>query len=288
MADGVAGSPGPSGRAGRVAGKVAVVTGAASGIGRATAELLAAEGASVVVADIDGDGAQVVARGIAEAGGQARAVTADVSDEAQVAAMIATAVEAFGALHVLHNNAALNRGEGLARDRGVDSLDLGVWDRSLEVNLTGTMLPCKHAVPEMIRAGGGSIINTASNLALAGDPDQSAYPAAKAGVIGLTKAVATAYGRFGIRCNVLSPGMIMTPAVTSSVPPDVIDAIAAHNLLPRLGQPEDMAQAVLFFASDESSFITGQTVCVDGGQLTHLPHYAYLRATGTSTTTPPT
>jgi NAD(P)-dependent dehydrogenase (short-subunit alcohol dehydrogenase family) len=269
---------------GRVTGKVAIVTGAASGIGRATAKLLAAEGARVVVADRDGAGAEAVAAEIRAEGGDAFAHAVDVSSEEQVAALVAATVGRYGALHVLHNNAALTDGSAMAADLSLVGMQLADWERSLAVNLRGAMLCSKHAIPHMIAAGGGSIVNTSSNQALAGDLTQFAYAAAKAGVNQLTRSIATAYGRQGIRANTVSPGMIRTPASLRACSPEIFATIEASNLVPRVGEPEDIAFAVLFLASDESSFITGQVLCVDGGQLAHLPHYASLRASGSTTT----
>ena len=269
---------------GRVDGKVAIVTGGASGIGRATAALLACEGARVVVADRDEAGARKVAAEIAAQGGQALAHWVDIAEESAVEALVAAAVERFGAVHVLHNNAALTDASQHAADQDLIEMRVEDWDRSMAVNLRGAMLCCKHALPLMLSAGGGSIVNTASNQALSGDLTQFAYAAAKAGLIQLARSVATAYGRRGIRCNVVSPGLIRTPASEAACTPEMMDAIVGHNLVPRAGEPEDMANAVLFLASDESAFITGQVLCVDGGQLAHLPHYGHLVQTGSTTT----
>jgi NAD(P)-dependent dehydrogenase (short-subunit alcohol dehydrogenase family) len=154
----------------------------------------------------------------------------------------------------------------------------------MAVNARGAMLACKHAVPHMIAAGGGSIINTASNQALAGDLSQTAYGAAKGAVVTLTMSVATAFGKQGVRCNCISPGAIRTPSLVNACPPEVIELIEANNLVPRIGEPEDIANLALFLASDESSFITGLTIRCDGGQLSHLPHFAGLMQMSTITT----
>jgi NAD(P)-dependent dehydrogenase (short-subunit alcohol dehydrogenase family) len=269
---------------GRMKGKVAIVTGAASGIGRATAELLAREGARVVLADRDEAGARKAAAEIERAGGEALAQWVDIGEEEPIRAMVEAAVSRFGALHVLHNNAALTDATAHAADQSVVGMEVAAWDRAMAVNLRGAMLGCKHAIPQMIRCGGGSIVNTSSNQALSGDLSQSAYAAAKAGVLQLTRSVATAYGRQGIRCNAVSPGIVRTPGMLAACPPEIIREIERHNLVPRIGEPEDIARAVLFLASDESSFITGQVLCVDGGQLAHLPHYAFMVQAGLTTT----
>jgi NAD(P)-dependent dehydrogenase (short-subunit alcohol dehydrogenase family) len=269
---------------GRLAGKVAIVTGGASGIGRVSSMTMAREGAQVVVADRNGDGADAVAAEIQAAGHTAIGCRADIAEEADVRNMVDLAVSQFGALHVLHNNAALTDASAHAKDITVIDLDVETWDRSMAVNARGAMLACKHAVPHMIAAGGGSIINTASNQGLAGDLSQTAYGAAKGAVVTLTMSVATAFGKQNVRCNCISPGAIRTPSLLSVCPPEFIEEIARHNLLPRIGEPEDVANLALFLASDESSFITGLTIRCDGGQLAHLPMFGYLTSTGTVTT----
>ncbi len=265
-------------------GKVAIVTGSASGIGRASAMLMASEGAKVVVADRNGPGAEAVAGEIESAGYQAVPCRTDIAVEADVKAMVECAVDTFGALHVLHNNAALTDASMHAKDLTVVDLDVETWDRSMAVNARGAMLACKHAVPHMIRAGHGSIINTASNQGLSGDLSQTAYGAAKGAVVTLTMSVATAFGKQGVRCNCISPGAIRTPSLLGACPPEIIEVIEQSNLLPRIGEPEDIANLALFLASEASSFITGQVIRCDGGQLSHLPHFAYLMATASTTT----
>ena len=146
------------------------------------------------------------------------------------------------------------------------------------------MLASKHALPVMIEGGGGAIVNTSTNQSLAGDLSQFAYSAAKAGINALTRSIATAYGRQGIRCNTVAPGFIATDATRKSVSPEMESAIVAHNLVPRAGRAEDLARAVLYLASDEASFVTGQLISVDGGQLAHLPHYEFLNRSGMVTT----
>lgn len=270
-------------RPGRVEGKVALVTGSASGIGRTTVETLAREGARVVLVDLDLAGAQAVAEGIGAAGGEALAVRADVSVEAEIRAAIDAAMDRFGALHVLHNNAAITSPDHQRRDGNLLDLDVEVWDKTLAVDLRGAMLGCKHAVPRMIASGGGSIINTTSNSALAGDLSLNAYAAAKAGLNALSLSVATAFGKDGIRCNAVSPAHIASPSLARVVSPEVQALLLAECLTPRLGTPQDVANLVLFLASDESAFITGQVLRVDGGALSHLAHVSKLRASGRTT-----
>ncbi len=270
-------------RRGRVAGKVAIVTGSASGIGRATAETLAREGAAVALVDLDLEGAERVAAGIHAAGGDAFAIRADVSAEAEIRAAIEATVARWGALHVLHNNAALTSPDHQRRDASLLDLEVEVWDRTLAVDLRGAMLGCKHAVPHMIASGGGSIVNTTSNSALAGDLSLNAYSAAKAGLNALSLSVATAFGKDGIRCNAVSPAHIASPSLARVVPEEVQALLLAECLTPRLGTPQDVANLVLFLASDESAFITGQVLRVDGGALSHLAHVSKLRSAGRTT-----
>jgi len=269
---------------GRVDGKVAIVTGGASGIGRATCLLLGREGAAVVVADLDENGAEVVAKEIAADAGRAVAHRVDIGDEESVQAMVQRAVDEFGGLHILFNNAADTSLNAMIQDTPVTEMTVDWWDHAMRIDLRGAMLGCKHAIPRMITSGGGAIVNTSSNQGITGDLTQTAYAAAKAGIIQLTQSVATQYGREGIRCNAVSPGAIRTPALERACPPEIIENIAKHSLVPRIGEPEDLANTVLFLASDESAYITGHVIKVDGGQLAHLPHYAYSIETGTTTT----
>ena len=268
----------------RVKGKVAIVTGSASGIGQATAELLATEGASVVVADMNEEGAEKVAAKIRAGGGNAVAQPTDVSQESDIRRMIARAVNEYGGLQILHNNAAMTAGHEHAQDMDLLTMTVDYWDRSFSVNLRGAMLAAKHGIPVMIAGGGGAIVNTSSNQSLAGDLSQFAYSAAKAGVNALTRSIATSYGRQGVRCNTVSPGHIETASNKASVSAEMSDVIVSNNLIPRAGRAEDLAQAVLYLVSDESSFVTGQLISIDGGQMAHLPHYSYLTTSGNVTT----
>jgi len=253
---------------------VAIVTGAASGIGRASALALAREGASVLVADLDAAGAARVAAEIEGAGGRAAGQRTDVSDPASAAAMVEAAVRAFGGLDVLHNNAAASDPGVIGADGELVDLDLAVWERTLAVNLRGPMLGCKYAIPRMLERGGGAIVNTSSASGLVGDLARVAYGVSKAGLDSLTRYVATQYGKRGIRCNSIAPGVIATPALESNVTREQIAIYARNHLTPRLGRPEDIAAAVVFLASDAAAFITGQTLCVDGGLLAHHPTYS--------------
>ena len=257
--------------ASRLSGKVAIVTGAGSGIGRATAILLAQEGAQVVVADLDAETAEETAHAIVRDGGDGVAQRADVSSEDDVSAMVERAVRHYGALHVLHNNAAMTAARDHTHDGDLLTMTVEYWDRSFAVNLRGAMLGCKHAIPQMIASGGGSIINTSSNQSLAGDMSQFAYSAAKAGVNALSRSVATTYGRDGIRCNTVSPGPTYTAMTKAGY--DKADTRAQReSMIPlgKLGQAEDVANAILFLLGPQASHITGIDIMVDGGMSNNL------------------
>ncbi|MBM4385404.1 MAG: SDR family oxidoreductase [Deltaproteobacteria bacterium] len=261
----------------RLENRVAIVTGGGSGIGRATALALAREGAAVLVADISRERAEEVAAEVRAAGGAARARVADVADEASVAAMVAAAVAAFGGLDILHNNAAATDWAVMGGDGEVAQLDLAIWERTLAVNLRGPFLGCKHAIPALLARGRGAIVNTSSASGLTGDLVRTAYGVSKAGLAVLTQSVATQYGKRGIRCNAIAPGVIETPALRQNVAPEQIALYERHHLTPRLGSPDDIANAVVFLASDDAAFITGQVISVDGGLLAHHPTVAEVR-----------
>lgn len=260
-----------------LSGKVAIVTGAGSGIGRATAILLASEGAAVVVADLRESAAAEVVEEIASSGGQARGHVVDVSEEDAVKQMIQSAVESYGGLDILHNNAAAIGPESPGRDMDITRIDVEVWDRTMAVNLRGVMLGCKHAIPRMLERGGGAIVNTSSGSAQRGDLAIPAYGVSKGGVDTLTLYVATQYGKQNIRCNAVAPGLILTHSVDRFGGQAYVDMLEEHHLTPRVGRAEDIAQAVLFLVSDASGFITGQVLNVDGGILSHAPPVADIR-----------
>ncbi|MGW2544145.1 SDR family NAD(P)-dependent oxidoreductase [Kitasatospora sp. NPDC001574] len=242
--------------------KVAVITGAGSGIGRSAAELMSREGALVVVADHNTRGAEETARLVEAAGGRALPVTVDVTDEGSVADMVAAAVREFGGLHVLCNHVG---GTDPRKDLDLLRMDLDEFDRAVALNMRSTLLGSRHAVPHMIRAGGGSIVNTASVAALVGDVLQTSYGAVKAAVVSITKSIAVQYGPQHVRCNAVAPGAVMTPALENNLPPEVIESLRNGNALPYLGTPEDIGHTMVFLASDESRYLTGQLLVVDGG-----------------------
>jgi NAD(P)-dependent dehydrogenase (short-subunit alcohol dehydrogenase family) len=259
---------------GRLAERVAIVTGSASGIGLGTARFLAREGAAVVIADLSRSGAEQAAHELVEAGHRALALEVDVSNEASVESMVARTMEEFGRLDVLHNNAAALGETSPGVDYDLLTLDVAVWDRAMAVNLRGVMLGCKHAIPAMLESGGGSIINTSSGASEAGHIAGAAYATSKAGVNSLTRQVATQFGKRGIRCNAVLPGLIMTPAVAASMGEAEIEMILEHHLTTHAGQPEDIAAMVAFLASDDARYVTGQLIRVDGGIGAHLPTFA--------------
>lgn len=241
--------------AGRLEGKVAVVTGAGSGIGAATAIRFAQEGASVVAVDISGYQADTARA----AGNACVACHADVSKTADVRAMLDLAVERFGRLDVLYNNAGIQG--GLAKTADYEDDD---FDRVVAVNLRSVFLGMKYAIPLMLKTGGGSIINTSSMAALVAFPMMAGYCASKGGVSMLTKLTAAEYAAEGIRVNAILPGAIDT-GMTQALPADYLTGAVAGTPLGRIGGPGEIANLALFFASDESSFITGTLVPVDGG-----------------------
>lgn len=244
-------------------GRSVIVTGVASGLGSSLAQEFAAEGAHVLGCDVNDEAGAAVMEGI----GVYRHT--DVSKEAEVAALVDEAVERWGRLDVLVNNAAIQVEKELAATTEEQ------LDRVLAVNLKGPFFGCKHAIRAMLEAGGGSIVNVSSVVALAGDPMLAAYGAAKGGVLAMTKSAAVRYGRDGIRCNAVCPGDIQTPLVeayfAAAEDPAALRAQAESEYpLGRIGQPREIARAVLFLASDDASFITGEALVVDGGVLAEI------------------
>jgi len=253
----------------RLKDKVAIITGAASGIGKASAIVFGREGAKVMCADVNGEGAEATARQIADTSGEAASIRVDVASEPDVQEMISATVSRWGRLDVLYNNAGIGFG------MPVTEVSVEDWDRLMNINLKGVFLGCKHAIPEMLKNGGGSIVNTASDAGLIGTAMLSTYCASKGGVVMLTKSLAVEWAQQGIRVNCVCPGVIRTPILDSFIaqarrvqgasPEDVWKRMAAAHPMNRVGEPEEVGKAVAFLASDDASFITGVALSVDGG-----------------------
>lgn len=254
--------------AGRLEGRVALVTGAGAGIGAASARALAAEGASVVVTDVRPEAAETVAAEIEKEAGRAVAHRLDVAEEGDWTRVLAAVRADLGPVTVLHNNAALTSPFAHANDLGVVDLDIALFDQIIAVNLRGAVLGCKQVIPAMIEAGGGSIVMTSSIKGLTGSAHRTAYSVSKGGLDTLTQVVATGYGKAGVRCNAVAPGIVATEAIASFSEERRAALLEAH-LTPQLGRPEDIADAVVYLASDASRYVTGQVICVDGGLTAH-------------------
>jgi len=248
-------------------GKIGIVTGGAGRIGRAVVARLVEEGVQVAVADLDAAAAEAVA---AEHGDMAFGIGFDAGDEESIKAMVAATVDRFGGVDILHNNAAfVNLGE-LGTDTTALETPLELWDVTMNVNVRGYLIAAREALPHMIARGGGSIINTSSGSGHRGDDVRIAYGTSKGAVSTMTMYIAAQHGQQGVRCNAIAPGMIADEKL-QEMAPKLVALNTRHNLLPRIGHPDDIASLVAFLASDESAFITAQVITIDAGQNSHQP-----------------
>ncbi len=262
---------------GRLANKSAMITGGASGIGRACAMRMAQDGAQVMIADINMENARTVVAEISGAGGAAQAVECDITQEDSIRDAVAATVAAFGRLDILHNNAAYVPLEALEADVDILTIPTHLWDAVMQGTLRGTMLGCRYGVIEMLKTGGGSIINTSSMYGMSAFNRQPTYGISKAAINMLTEYVATAFGKRGVRCNAVAPSMIRTPLLESFIPEEMVRFNAEATLTPFLGEPEDIAAIVAFLASDDARYLNGQVIRADGGTTAHLPTYSDAR-----------
>ena len=241
--------------------KVAVVAGGAGGIGTATSVRLSEEGAAIVVGDIQVDAAEAVVARIRAAGGTALAVAVDISDDASIAALVETAIKTYGGMDLLHVNAAANT----SLDSDALSVPLAVFDQTIAVDLRGYLLCTRHALPELLKRGGGAIVYTSSGAAFVGQPERPCYAMAKSGMHALVRHVATRWGKKGIRANAVAPGLVIHEGISRALPQGVQEAVLRVTPSPRLGKPEDIAAMVAFLFSDDGQWVNGQVISVDGG-----------------------
>ena len=252
-------------------GKVAIVTGGASGIGAAACRRFVAEGARVAVGDINGDQAAALA---AELGSAAIAVQFDAGDVKSVERLVATTVDRFGRLDHLFNNAALMSPDIIRRDTDPVTIEFDIWDMTMQVNARGYLAGCKYAIPHILAAGGGTVVMTSSGSGLLGDISNIAYGASKAAIMSMARCIAAMYGKQGIRCNAICPGLIRTEGGKKNVHGPMVEIMERNTLAPRLGRPEDIGALAVYLCSDDAEFITGQSISVDGGMLSHMPYYS--------------
>lgn len=251
-----------------LSGKRIIIAGGASGIGAATAERLGAEGAAVVIGDIKMDAAQATAKRVADAGGSALAVEFDLADEQSGRDLVAAAVEQFGGVDGLYNVGADVSADVLGRDGDLLTMDPAVWRRTLEVNLIGYAFTARAVLPLLLEQGGGTIVNTSSAAAHVGDHSRAAYQSSKAGINALTRHIANRWGKQGIRCNCVSPGIVLTESAKTMALSDEALAFAQMTIpSPRFGKPEDLAGVVAFLLSDDAEWINGQVWSINGGAL---------------------
>jgi len=258
---------------GKLDGKTAVVTGGANGLGKAAALRLVEDGAAVLLADIDVDTAEKVAKQIVAQGGRAEAIRCDILNEQNIKETVDRAVAVYGSLDIMFNNAAALPQDLMMEDIDILTISTDGWDRMMAGVLRSVMLGCRHAIHQMLKQGGGSIINTSSMYGVSAFNRHPGYGTAKAGVIMLTQYVATAFSPKNIRCNAIAPSMIRTELLERTAPEELIKLNEESALTPKLGKPQDIANIVAFLASDDSAYLTGQVIRADGGTTAHLPTY---------------
>jgi NAD(P)-dependent dehydrogenase (short-subunit alcohol dehydrogenase family) len=246
-----------------LADKVVLIAGGATGLGADSAQRLAREGATVVVGDLDGDGAKRTAATIVDAGGRAVGAQFDISDDDSVRELVAFAVDTYGGMDAVHVNAG-DMGS-LRKDTNVVDIDLATWDRTIAVNLRGHMLVSRHSIPALLARGGGSIVYTSSIASFTGEPQRPAYAATKAGINALARHVASGWGNDGIRANAITPGLILTDEIRQGADPKMLDGMLRRTRSPRLGEARDISGMVAYLMSDDGAWINGQVVNVDGG-----------------------
>jgi NAD(P)-dependent dehydrogenase (short-subunit alcohol dehydrogenase family) len=257
-----------------LSGKVALVTGGNSGIGFATAKVLASYGAKVAITGTRTDATEMAAEKLKKEGFDALPVFLNLYEPSSIKAAIDSVLDAFGRIDILHNNAAdlsLTHHDG-----DVENTEIEIWEKVFKADLHGTMLCCKYVLPHMVQQGGGAIVNTASALGVNAAPAQAAYGAAKAAVISLTRSIATSHGKRGIRCNAVVPGMTRTQGAMDNLPAFFMEMQLAENLTPYIAEPEDIGQIVAFLASDEARYLTGQAIMADGGSSVHIAGFATM------------
>ncbi len=260
---------------GLLEGKVALVTGAAGSIGSETALALAEQGARVVLTDLRAPELEAVTKRLKGQGYDVAGKAGDITSEDDIRAVVEFAVETFGGLDILDNNAGATGFS--SRDLDIPDMPVELWDQVQSINARGPMLFCKYAIPSMLERGGGSIVNISSGQSLSGDVSNFAYAASKAAVNALTRHMATGYSPRGVRVNAIAAGLIIQPGMEQRLPAHIQDIFLSHCLVPRLGTPRDIANMVVFLASDLSSYVTGQILSVDGGFTAHLPSVADMR-----------
>ncbi|MDG1904686.1 MAG: SDR family oxidoreductase [Arenicella sp.] len=257
--------------------RVAIITGAAGGLGGESARALVSHGAKVAIVDINGEAANTFAAKINDAGGNALAIECDVSKESDVKSMAEQVVAHYGRIDILHNNAAILSTEQRSKDLDIINMDVDAWDRAMAVNLRGAMLCSKYAIPEMLKLKRGSVICSTSGFGVQGDMTLSAYAASKAALIILCKSIASQYGKQGVRANAIQIGLAPAENAHSTMSPELLGIIEDNHLTPTLGTPGQIADVVAFLASDESGFVTGSTLVADGGFSAHAPSLVEVR-----------